>query len=699
MSYNNRTIVCNFFTIWETKSNCDIDVDRKNSKFAKMRGMKSLLIMMYAVTLTPTPSLSFTQISRVNKRRPLSRRHYRFEGAEIPSYTTEDIMSGKNALHTVQMPVWLRQHNDEDADQILSELNVILSEKNLSSWEAKQIITTIRMAAKQNKTKMAGAARLCRILIETMDMDIDTIISAAYHYCSCFESRERMIRANQYLSKPSTTFISALWDTDQRDDVGLQNLTPEIAQIVHDTAKLKRTEMIASSVVQSTDFDSLRALLLSETRDWRALAIRLAASLYRLRGVIQAQSSLTESKYTSEDKQVAREALHVFAPLASQLGMYRLKNELEGNAFRILYKRQYKTVNNLMNQKREINSQNGLTLSDGMQSVIADITEEVKNVLKNDPLLKKYTENIVVTARVKQPFSLWKKMLIMRTKKPLHVSDALALRIVVSGKKQSTDEDDEVTRNRETKLCYYVKKICTRRWVADSENSRFKNYIQRPKKNGYQSLHYSARTRWNGDDWNCEFQIRSKEMHRVAEYGSAAHWDYKHGNKESERAENEQGNKNHFQLDHNSDAYLKSAHLLHWQQLGNSHLEIMSSFPKPQMFQLSSRKFKRREKIRTRRLQISSERLAPYIESFSNLLSKLRRNQVFVFLSPADGSIRFDGKIISLPSGSCVIDALRQGEKLFGMTANFQGPRVYQNDKETFFTERLRNGDVLKFQR
>ncbi|EEC49272.1 predicted protein, partial [Phaeodactylum tricornutum CCAP 1055/1] len=86
---------------------------------------------------------------------------------------------------------------------------------------------------------------------------------------------------------------------------------------------------------------NLRQLLLSETRDWRALAIRAGACLYRLRGLLKSDSY----ELTPERVRVGREALSIYAPLASRLGMHRLKNELEGAAFRVLYQRQYQAVN------------------------------------------------------------------------------------------------------------------------------------------------------------------------------------------------------------------------------------------------------------------------------------------------------------------------------------------------------------------
>ena len=643
--------------------------------------MKPTFIIVWIALFSPKLSSSLTAPILNNRKRSLSfRRNFRVEREQM-SYIDKKIMSTDDVTQSASnhMPVWLSKKSGENVDKLLSDFNDVLNSRYLSNSEVTQVILAIKNASNGDSKKIAGAIELCTILVEIMDMAVETIIAAAYHYCSCYEVREKNAILHHLSSKPTTTFFAHLWDLRDYCDIGMHNLNTEVAKIVRDTATLKKIEMTASFLMQKMDTKNLRILFLSEARDWRALAIRIAASLYRVRGIIHARSNLV---FSPDEIRVAREALHIYAPLASRLGMYRLKNELEGAAFQILYKRQYNKVSQMIQTTKGNNSSGDQTISDNMGSIIQHVTESVTHLLNNDRMLSRYTRKVDVTARVKQPYSLWKKMLKKGVKNVIDVPDALALRIVLHGKKQSLDEDDKITQARERALCYYVRTICTERWKPDILKPRFKDYIERPKKNGYQSLHYSAKTEWEGVDWNLEVQIRSGEMHQVAEYGLAAHWDYKNGNAEQEK-------ENYYQLDHTSDAYLKSVQAWHWQQVGNSPTDTAEKYN----FYLNENNV---DEIRAERDRLNAERLAPYIEAFSTVQSNLTRNQVLVFLSPTEDSESFDGKIISLPSGSCVMDALREGEKLYGITTNFKGIGVIQNDKETILTQRLNNGDVLK---
>merc|ERR1711957_35075 len=100
-----------------------------------------------------------------------------------------------------------------------------------------------------------------------------------------------------------------------------------------------------------------------------------------------------------------------------------------------------------------------------MRLVLDKVSEEVEQLLQNDPYFTKYVDHYKVTTRVKESYSLWKKMkLQLKSDSILEVSDALALRVVFSAKKMTPDEDDEVTSARDRALCYYVQQTCTQKF-------------------------------------------------------------------------------------------------------------------------------------------------------------------------------------------------------------------------------------------
>ena len=267
-------------------------------------------------------------------------------------------------------------------------------------------------------------------------------------------------------------------------------------------------------------------LLLARTNNWNALAIRSAASLHRLRGIIRNCMGIRQETVGVTEMLAARQAIQIYAPLASQLGMHRLKNEIEGAAFQILYRRQFTAFKNAMCKPKKIvpgyhavSSQNGefesfTCLKDDMNRILAHATEEVTRILSEDPLFSKHVNNMTITVRVKESYSLWKKALKLGAKSILDVPDALALRIVVNGKKITKSEIDEVTEGRDRLLCYCAHQICSKHFKP-LEGSSVKNYIAHPKSNGYQSPHYVTRTEYKN---KLEVQIRFHNIHQVAEF-------------------------------------------------------------------------------------------------------------------------------------------------------------------------------------
>jgi len=422
--------------------------------------------------------------------------------------------------------------------------------------------------------------------------------------------------------------------------------------------------------------------------DWRALAIRSAACLYRLRGIhnfYQDRDGDDDRPYTisPKDMRVAREALCIHAPLASRLGMHRLKNEIEGAAFSILYPRQHAEVTNMTEQNKPCNNSEEeeciiSNLRDGMRIILNQVTQRVENLLETDRYFSKYvdSDSVRVTARIKEPYSLWRKMLKVKADNIFDVPDALALRVVFDAKKKTPDEDDDVTSARERALCYYVQKSCVNIFQPVKErNGRFKDYIARPKPNGYQSLHYTAFTTVDGEEWPFEIQVRTGDMHQVAEYGLAAHWDYKAQDKSEEVRPS---------LDTSSDAYLRSVQEWHWQQAQARDTWVTESSLKGSCHGSAC----------------ANESMAPYLEKLMRDQSNLAREHVFVFLSCDDssntGTCNRNSQILELPAGACVLDAIRESERSFGYNSrHLLDDEIVHNGSPTSVTRQLSNGDIV----
>jgi len=596
-----------------------------------------------------------------------------------------------------RMPTWLRNPRPDLVEQNLAYLREAMVSSYLSESEAAFVLSAIEEASGGDPGKAAGAAEFCHILVDTMEMDVSTLVAGAFHYCTCVTARERSASL-----PPSEFSFSSFWDRHEAsiEGDGVHAFGVRAAVISRDAARLKRTEAVAASVaagvwMAADDADgsvNLRSLLLSETRDWRALAIRSAACLYRLRGLLRARGDAQGGRMTSEEVQTAKEALHIFAPLASRLGMHRLKNELEGAAFKIKYRRQYRKVMNISLEKR---SELTGTLSDGLQSVLDEATIRVTEFLQEDPTFRKYADHITVSARVKEPFSLWRKMLKTGARHILDVPDAIALRVVLRAKKLANGEEDEVTRARERALCYYAQTMCVDRF--EPLPGRFKDYIEQPKRNGYQSLHYTARAERNGRVWPFEVQIRSEEMHRVAEFGLASHWNYKDYASQQKTGyvdanANPYGSASSCRQETSLEAYLKSVQEWHWNRQPSA--PTPTSAAGAAVAGLPRYNGNAREE----RQRARSERIAPYIEALSEAKSDLARDSVFVFLS-SNGSE--SGKVLALPSGAVVLDALREGERRFGVSVDWRNTsegRVEYNGAVSNITERLHNGDVIMVQ-
>ncbi|MFT5744065.1 MAG: guanosine-3',5'-bis(diphosphate) 3'-pyrophosphohydrolase, partial [Paracoccaceae bacterium] len=258
----------------------------------------------------------------------------------------------------------------------------------------------------------------------------------------------------------------------------------EIAELVDGVTKLTNLQLNSTATKQAENF---RKLFMATSRDLRVTLVKLADRLHNMRTI----------KSMRDDKQAqkARETMDIYAPLAGRMGMQWMREELEDLAFRVLNP-----------EGRNSIIRRFITLQRETGDVIEKITADMRHELDKVGITAE------VTGRAKRPYSIWRKMQ-EKDQGFSRLSDIYGFRVV-------TDSEAD---------CYRVLGAVHQRWRAVP--GRFKDYISQPKSNGYRSIHTTVSGR---DGKRVEVQIRTREMHEVAEAGVAAHWSYRNG----ERVEN-----------------------------------------------------------------------------------------------------------------------------------------------------------------
>ncbi len=260
----------------------------------------------------------------------------------------------------------------------------------------------------------------------------------------------------------------------------------EVAAIVDGLTKIAK--LPSGGTTEERQVESYRKLLLSIAKDARVIIVKLADRLHNMRTL--------DALPPEKRRRIAMETRDLYAPLAHRFGMAKMRWELEDLAFKHIEVDEYKSLARQVAQKRGEREQ-----------LIGQFREPLEKALK-DALIKDFE----VTGRPKHLWSIYKKML-QRQKPYEEIYDLLAIRVLVNSVPD----------------CYHALGIVHDRWTPVQE--RIKDYIAQPKSNGYQSLHTTV---FGPGGQLYEVQIRTREMHRTADFGIAAHWLYKEESKSAD---------------------------------------------------------------------------------------------------------------------------------------------------------------------
>ncbi len=306
----------------------------------------------------------------------------------------------------------------------------------------------------------------------------------------------------------------AIEDTKYTRDQLAADFDDKIADLVEGVTKLTNISYDTTETAQAENF---RKMFLAMSKDIRVLIIKLADRLHNMR---------TLEYMTPEKREIkSRETLEIYAPLAGRLGIFSIKFELEDLSLKYLHPIEYKKLVDAVEKRKPEYEKN-------LEALTGIISQELIDAgIQHD-----------VKGRAKHLYSIYRKMIVQQ-KQIDEIFDILAVRILVS-----TVRD-----------CYAALGLVHNRWMPIP--GRFKDYIAMPKPNMYQSIHTTVLGD-NGEPF--EIQIRTYEMHRIAEYGIAAHWKYKEGKVSGDSDDNEQ-----------KLAWLRQA--LEWQKDATDSVEFLET--------------------------------------------------------------------------------------------------------------------------
>jgi len=329
------------------------------------------------------------------------------------------------------------------------------------------------------------------------------LIKKAYDYANTKHENQKRLSGEPYIIHPlevaiilaklklDTTTIAAglLHDVVEDTEITLQvigaSFNDEIARLVDGVTKISSLKNRSKASAQA---ETLRKMLLATTKDIRVIIIKLADKLHNMRTIM----------FQPEEKRlrISRETLDIYAPIARRLGISKISSELEDLAFQILIPDDYDFIHKKVDQRKHKLDQ----FIENLRKLIEDKIHEM-NI------------EAVITGRAKHYYSIYRKM-NEQVKSFDDIYDIRAIRIIT----------------KEIKDCYGILGVIHTIWSPIA--SRFKDYIAVPKTNMYQSLHTTV---IGPEGFPIEVQIRTEQMHAIAEMGIASHWIYKENKDISKR--------------------------------------------------------------------------------------------------------------------------------------------------------------------
>jgi len=338
-------------------------------------------------------------------------------------------------------------------------------------------------------------------IADHLEPEARAMVKRAYERAASAHTGQRRLSGEDYVNHPmevaailadleldAETIAAALLH-DTVEDTALtaeeveQEFGPEVAHLVEGVTKLGRISLRSDQQQQA---ENIRKMMVAMAEDLRVVLIKLADRLHNMRTL----DPLPDLKR----RKISRETLDIYAPLAHRLGIGQVKWELEDLAFRYLEPEAYDEVAKRIFRKRN-----------EREAVVSDLREILARELESVGIRAE------ITGRPKHIYSVWQKM-TRENKDFTEIYDLSAIRVQVDSVRD----------------CYGVLGVVHSLWKPVP--GRFKDYVAMPKSNGYQSLHTTVITH-TGEP--IEIQIRTHEMHRIAEVGVAAHWAYKEGGKDT----------------------------------------------------------------------------------------------------------------------------------------------------------------------